>query len=207
MGRTDTSAKILAAADEILAEAGYDGASVGRVAERAGVNKALVFYHFENKAGLIQRVLEQYFTAHQVALEDAFAAKGPLRERLHGVVDAYFEFMSEHRTYPRLVQGLMNGDEESKKLVVDNLTSLFTYTTKMLEEVTPKSGPLAAKQFYSTFSGMVTGYFTYGPALRTAWGADPFSKKALEDRLAHIHWMVDAVLDRLEAEQDRPGGA
>ncbi len=198
MARHETSEKILTAADALLAEAGYDGASVGRVAERAGVNKALVFYHFESKSKLVEAVLARYYDAHQAALKAAYAnTDGDVRTRIHRVVDAYFSFMSEHRTYPRLVLGLIAANEEARVMVQDNLLALFEWTTEMLADITPNGGPLDARHFYSTFSGMVTGYFTYAPVIADAWGDDPLCPDALAVRLEHVHWMVDAVLDRL----------
>ncbi|MEQ8279586.1 MAG: TetR family transcriptional regulator [Deltaproteobacteria bacterium] len=201
MARHETSEKILTAADALLAEVGYDGASVGRVAERAGVNKALVFYHFESKSKLVEAVLARYYEAHQSALRQAYDTKGDARLRIHSVVDAYFKFMSEHRTYPRLVLGLIAASDEARAMVQDNLLSLFRWTTEMLADITPNGGPLDARQFYSTFSGMVTGYFTYAPVIADAWGDDPLAPESLSARLEHVHWMVDAVLDRLEAER------
>ncbi len=193
----ETSDKILAAADAVLAEEGYQGASIAHVAERAGVNKALVFYHYGSKTELVRTVLERYYRAHQDALANAFGETGDVRRRLHAVIDAYFTFMTEHRRYPRLVQGMIASGGEAQAMVRDSQTALYKLTVKMLTGVTPKKGPLAARQFYSTFSGMVTTYFTYAPVLGEAWGEDPLSAKALADRREHLHWMVDAVLDRL----------
>jgi hypothetical protein len=31
------------------------------------------------------------------------------------------------------------------------------------------------------------------------WGEDPMSERALAERREHLHWMVDALLDRLAA--------
>lgn len=50
-------AAILQAAVRQFAEKGYDGARVDRIAEEAGVNKALLYYHFQDKERLYGRVL------------------------------------------------------------------------------------------------------------------------------------------------------
>jgi AcrR family transcriptional regulator len=47
-----TRAALLSAARELFATAGYDGTTVRAVAERAGVNQALLFRHFGSKDGL-----------------------------------------------------------------------------------------------------------------------------------------------------------
>src|SRR5690242_4388711 len=47
-----TRRALLAAGRELFADAGYEGTTVRAVAERAGVNQALLFRHFGSKEGL-----------------------------------------------------------------------------------------------------------------------------------------------------------
>ncbi len=198
-----TAEKILEAADELLAEAGFGGASVGAIAKRAGVNKALVFYHFASKEALFVRVLERYYTAQLEALNAAFAMEGTPRERLAHVVRSYVDFMHENRRYPRLVQQLTSAGTVPHAQIQKNLRPLFEWTTAALKDLAPAEGPLAAKQFFVTFSNMVTGYFVNAPVLEGMWGEDPVSDEALEARKAHVVWMLDAVLDGLEQAKAR----
>ncbi len=196
--RADAAARLLEAADELLGEKSFEAISVRDVAERAGVNKTLVFYYFTSKADLFDRVLERYYDAHTKALQDAFdAATGPLPERLHGLVDAYLDFIGQNQRYPRVVQQLVAGSEEHHALIQRNLEALFNHITALLSEITPTTGPLAAKHFFVTFSGAVINYFTYAPVLAPGWGADPLSGTALQERREHLHWLVDALLSHL----------
>src|ERR1051325_3493566 len=52
---------ILAAARDEFAEHGLGGARVDRIAERAGLNKRLIYYYFADKETLFQAVLEQAY--------------------------------------------------------------------------------------------------------------------------------------------------
>ena len=52
---------ILAAARDEFAEHGLGGARMDRIAERAGLNKRLIYYYFEDKEQLFQAVLEQAY--------------------------------------------------------------------------------------------------------------------------------------------------
>lgn len=49
---------ILAAAIELLAEHGYGGASLKRVADRVGIRKASVFDYFDSKPDLAEQAFE-----------------------------------------------------------------------------------------------------------------------------------------------------
>ena len=122
-GRGETAEKIRAAADELFCGHGYAGVSVQDVARLAGVPKALVFYHFTNKATLFERVLERYYHAHTDALAAAYAAGGTTAERLHRMIDAYLSFMVEHRRYATLIQHQV-GSPETHPLIQRNLAPL-----------------------------------------------------------------------------------
>ncbi|MBW2254223.1 MAG: TetR/AcrR family transcriptional regulator [Deltaproteobacteria bacterium] len=196
----ETPSRILEAADDLFGQLGYDGVSMRDVARRAGVNKALVFYHFGGKDALFARVLHGYYEAHRLALESALTEELPVDARLHRVIDAYLDFIRENRHYARLVQRQVVGSEEHRALIEENLGSLFTWTEQALAEVAPEAGPLAARHFFVTMSGAVINYFTYGPALARLWGADPLSDEGIEERRAHLHWMLGSLLGSL-AEQ------
>ncbi len=196
-----TAASILLAAEEVLGEVGYDGASVMEIARRAGVNKALVFYHWGSKADLFEQVLERYYSRHRDALSDALDSEGSLTERFHNMVDAYMDFIDENRLYPRLVQQQISGGGPHLELVQRHLEAFFSWTTQALAKITPESGPLAARHFYLSLSGIVVNYFTYAPVLGSLWGQDPLSPEAVAERREHVHWLVDTMLKQLVTDE------
>lgn len=71
-----TRLKILAAAEAEFAAKGFDGARVDAVAARAGVNKALLYYYFESKAGILDALFDEFFRELRAAQDQAVAASG-----------------------------------------------------------------------------------------------------------------------------------
>jgi len=73
--------RILAAAEKIFSDRGYDGTSIKRIADAAGVNKALIYYHFRNKQDLIDSLFAR-------TIDDMFGMLGTADEQiaqsLHG---------------------------------------------------------------------------------------------------------------------------
>lgn len=57
--RARIEAQILGAAEEVFAEAGYDGASMQAIAEGAGLPKANIHYYFGTKEALYQTLLSR----------------------------------------------------------------------------------------------------------------------------------------------------
>lgn len=166
--RRDRAEEIREAADELFCEKGYDGVSMRDIAERAQVNKALLFYYYKSKADLFELVLARYYESHRQALASAFSAEGTLRERIHRMIEAYMSFMAENQRYARLVQQQV-AERETHELIQRNLAPLFDWTIKALSDVTTTTGPLAARHFWITFSGLVINYFTYAPLIDKMW--------------------------------------
>jgi TetR/AcrR family transcriptional regulator len=192
-----TATKILEAADRLLAEVGHDGMSMQAVADAAEVNKASVFYYFNSKSALVERVLERYYAAHLAALSEAFQTEGTLSERLHRLTDAYLDYIEANLRYPRLIQQQALAGSEHRELIQNNLAPLYNWVVEALSELAPKDGPMAARQLFVTFSGTVINYYTFAPLLADAWDDDPLGPAGLAERRAHVHWVVDALLAHL----------
>lgn len=59
MARGSTRSRLLDAAVQVFAEHGFRGTSADEVAERAGVTKGALYWHFENKRALFLALLEE----------------------------------------------------------------------------------------------------------------------------------------------------
>lgn len=88
--------RILDAAAEVFAEAGFEAARMASVAERAGLPKANVLYYFQNKATLYERVLDRVL-ARWLEQMDVFQADADPREALRAYVRAK---VAQSRTHP-----------------------------------------------------------------------------------------------------------
>jgi AcrR family transcriptional regulator len=94
-----TRSQLLETGRQLFAQQGFEGARVDRIARLAGVNKALINYHFRGKGGLYRSVLGELFKEMGEALEETLAAQddpgGRLLlwpEALSGALDRVPEF-------------------------------------------------------------------------------------------------------------------
>lgn len=80
-------ARVFAAAAEEFAAHGFDGAKVDRIAARATVNKAMLYYHYTDKAALYSAVVGDMFSSVAVQLRAMRAAGGSPEDQLRAFID------------------------------------------------------------------------------------------------------------------------
>ena len=59
--RTDTRSRVQKVALELFAEQGYEKTSLREIAERLGVTKAALYYHFKSKEDIVHSLTDDYF--------------------------------------------------------------------------------------------------------------------------------------------------
>lgn len=192
----EASRNILMAAEELFASKGFAAVSVRDIAQLAEVNKALVFYYYENKANLLRKVLEQYYSAHAAALspEDPGTT---LREKVHALLTSYLDFIEDNSRYTQIVQHELLANGENLGMIREGMNILFARVRDLLSDLKGE-GPLHARHFFLSFSGLVVAYFTYAPVLGDIWDGDPLSASNRRERREHLHWVIDQMLNGME---------
>jgi AcrR family transcriptional regulator len=102
--------RILAAAAEVFATAGYAGAGMREVASRAGISTPVLYDHFSAKAQLYASLLEQQVDA----LIDDWSMPvepGDTYELFAGRVRAIYLWIEQHELAWRMIFGETPGDE------------------------------------------------------------------------------------------------
>src|ERR1700722_9851079 len=83
--------RLLAAADELFYEVGFNLVGIDRVIERAGVAKASLYDCFGSKEELIRSYLQQRHEARQIRLRERLARCASPREKILAVFDSMAE--------------------------------------------------------------------------------------------------------------------
>jgi AcrR family transcriptional regulator len=105
---SDMRSQLLEAAAELFAERGYDAVSMRDIAKVVGVTQANLYYHFRDKADLIQATLAQVFEAAEG--QEAWLSIRP-EERLEAFVRWFVRTLMTDRIFARLLhRELLDGD-------------------------------------------------------------------------------------------------
>jgi AcrR family transcriptional regulator len=74
--RAATRRKLLEAAEHLIAERGFEAASLAAIAEEAGVSKGAIYHHFQSKNDLLLALLEARFEERIEAIPPIAATAG-----------------------------------------------------------------------------------------------------------------------------------
>ena len=93
--RDVTRAKVIQAAIDCIYREGFNAAHTNKIAEEAGVTWGVLQYHFGDKDGLMQAVLDQIFADFARAFEDADIHQADLRERIDALIELLWSLVSK----------------------------------------------------------------------------------------------------------------
>jgi AcrR family transcriptional regulator len=133
--RRDSRADVLAAARAEFAARGFSGAGVDRIALKARVNKAMIYYHFAGKMGLYREVLRDGFRRltgeARAAIAGAPSAIGKL--------DAYISSLlrtagADPHIVPILLREVAGGGRNVDAETLRLMTGLFLVVKEILDE-------------------------------------------------------------------------
>lgn len=82
-----TRARIIAAACEEFGARGFAATTVDRIARRARVNKAMIYYHFPNKRALYTSIVRDQFGSINERIKPIAAQDIPLDQKLDRLID------------------------------------------------------------------------------------------------------------------------
>jgi TetR/AcrR family transcriptional regulator len=198
-----TEQKILAAARQEFFERGLDGGRMQAIANRAGVNKALLHYYFRSKEKLFKIIISELVTTiwDRIRKElDATPAPTNPRTVISTLVSAYINTFARNPEYPLvLIHQLLHRDKNVPVILNQVITSLGDGPARLIMLL--KSEIQAGRvrnidpiQFIMNVIGMIMVTFFSRPAseiIRQVSGLSiPYDAEFYESRIKAITDMV-----------------
>jgi AcrR family transcriptional regulator len=85
-------AEILAAAERIFVEHGYEGATIRKIADEVGLSSTALYMHFSEKGEILHEICRQAFGALLEMNQTIVAEPGGPEQRLRRMMSAYIDF-------------------------------------------------------------------------------------------------------------------
>jgi AcrR family transcriptional regulator len=102
--------KIIDAAIEVFFEKGFDAASMREIAEKAGLTKPMIYYHFKNKEGLYLGLLEENLELFCRGLEGLLAEGGDPQSTLCAIIDHFEQTFARGAKVYNIIQREISGN-------------------------------------------------------------------------------------------------
>lgn len=188
---------ILAAARDEFADHGLGGARMERIAERAGVNKRLIYYYFEDKDRLFQAVLEQaYRQIREQERQLNLLALKPA-DAVRRLVEFTWDYYLAHPEFLSLLnsENLQGARHlENSRRAREMNSPLIATLGEILERGRKEGsfrGGIDPLQLYVSIAGLAYFYLSNHYTLSAIFGRDLMTAKARNERLTH---MCDVIL-------------
>lgn len=208
----ESRAAILQAAAREFAEHGVHGARTDTIAREARVNKALLYYYFQDKETLYGEVLDAAFSGLKDSVFQVLEGTAPPREKILKYVGAYFDFIASNQLYPRLMQREMMRAREGEsqhidKIIKNHIQPIFTRVSAVLREGIARGEfrEVDPAQFVPSMVAMIVFYFSSAPVMQKIVGFNPLAPNRIAERRAAVMDFVSAALFR--PDQVRTQGA
>jgi len=191
-----TQQAILRAAMAEFADKGLGGARIDAIADRAGINKRLIYYYFDGKEPLFLAALEQTYADIRSAEQALHLESIEPVEAVRRLVAFTWRHYVEHPEFLNLLnsENLHRARhlKQSKRIREMN-SPLIQTLADVLERGRSAGlfrGGIDPVQLYISIAGLSYFYLSNNPTLSTIFGRDLMSGKALAERLSHITEVV-----------------
>jgi len=197
----DSREKILDAALVEFAEFGRAGARVDRIAQRAGLNKAMLYYHFGSKDDLFSALIERRFRSLFPVINRTFDESDSLEAALRVLAEVYARVFGGEDLFVRVLHREM---AEPDGLLVTRISEAFESSgvaRRVLERMSQQQAQgvlrdMDTRQMLVSFVTMNIGYFILRPILNRILGITDQEAFVAERKRVVVDLFLYGVVNR-----------
>jgi TetR/AcrR family transcriptional regulator len=175
-----TKVRILDAAEEEFAKGGLLGARTEAIAANIGVTKSMIFYHFGDKEGLYQAVLERAIAQRMRTIQKIDIHSIEPKEAMRALVGAFIDDIVVNKNLPAIFfyEGIQNKGKYYGQIAIESIYRPFVDVIErgIKDGQFRKCDPLHASV---NIMGMCVFYFCHHENVKHLWpaGTDLLSKE------------------------------
>jgi AcrR family transcriptional regulator len=183
---------ILRAARDEFAEHGLGGARMERIAERAALDKRLIYYYFDNKDSLFRAVLEQTYLDIREAEKQLHLSDLPPAEAVRKLTEFTWHYYLAHPEFLTLLNSAnlhrarhLEGSTRARAMNTPLIQTLGGVLERGRADGSFRGG-IDPMQLYISIAGLCYFYLGNNHTLSAIFGRNLMSPKARSERLSHI---------------------
>lgn len=145
-----------------VADEGYAGASLAKVAERAKISKSVVVYHFGGKDELLEAAVTQIYREMWSFIKPRFESESTARGKLLTYIASELAYLEQHRSRLLAISYILmnHRDSQGRQYLREQGESAYLKTVGALLEEGQKSGefrPFAVTPMATTLMHAING--------------------------------------------------
>lgn len=194
-----TEARIIQAAREEFLEKGLYGARMQDIAQRAGINKALLHYYFRSKEKLFTLILEESLHKFFPLVKETLVMPLPLRQKLERLVEIYLTNLTAHPFLPIFILSEAHKNPElfpSKLFEQNQFSEMILFARQIQEDMAAgRIQPMHPAHFIINLLSLIVFPFLAKPMAKFALNLDEGAYQViLSERKKYIMEYIDHVL-------------
>lgn len=127
--------RILISAKKEFFQKGFDGARMQEIADKAGINKAMLHYYFINKENLFREIFLEGFKNLTPRLIEIIQSELPFFDKIRKLMFAHIDLLSKNPDLPLFINSeLAKGNLKIKEIFLHSVqNSAFFELAKLIE--------------------------------------------------------------------------
>jgi len=193
-----TEQRIFEAARDVFIQKGMEGAKMQEIADRAGLNKALLHYYYRSKEKLFEMVARSIINRAIPIIRKTIESDEPLHQKIAGFIDFYINLINHNPFVPLFIISEMNKHPDSffEKIMPIGVPKPQIFL-KQVEEAIERGEikPIKPEHLLINVVSMCVFPFLGKPMLRIVLAMDPAElKQFYEERTEVVKQFVFAAL-------------
>lgn len=194
-----TREQLMTAASQLFAQHGFDGVSSDEIAQAAGVNKAMINYHFGGKEALYEAILGEVLGRATQILSELRDAPLPADEKLGLFVEGYSRLAGERPALPAMMlREVMSGGRFVGPRLLPAFIGVFACVRAVVEQGIAEGTfrPVNPLLTHLTIVGSLTFYFSTAPFRErmVAEGRLPVAAPSTQEFIDHMKALLKSGL-------------
>jgi AcrR family transcriptional regulator len=178
----NTENQILEAAKTVFQSKGMDGARMQEIADKAGINKAMLHYYYRSKQLLFEAVFKHAFTLLAPQLNNILNDDSSVEEKIRNFTFNYISFISKHPYLPNFIIQELNRNPKFIEKIRNNVSfpNLNKFKNQVQKEVDNGTIiPISAEQLFINFLSLNIFPFVASPLIKAFLNVDDKTYKIL----------------------------
>jgi AcrR family transcriptional regulator len=193
-----TEEQILNAAKKVFQAKGMDGARMQEIADKAGINKAMLHYYYRSKQLLFEAVFKNAFSLLAPQLNSILNDDSSIEEKIKNFTANYISFIIKHPYLPNFIIQELNRNPEFVLKLKENkgFPNLEKFKKQVDYEVeTGIIKPISAEQLFINILALNIFPFVAKPLIMALINTDDNAyKKLIEDRKTEVsNFIINSI--------------